>query len=1380
MAPFGSPYKARPKQRSTSPLPPPPPPKAIDLNSSTRSTDKETGVKITRRAFHCDVVVEKGGEETASFLTNLGLPLAPLSTLPAPLPPTTSRPTTPSRLALPPDSDDEDEQERTTEWSMGKKEEMEKRLASLIEELVKTERSYLNRIRALKISYADPLREYARDPNSRIIPLYEAKTLFANIDAIVPASAAFLTDLEAMMFKGSGEVPIGDICLRHLKDLKTFGPYRTYLSKQDDSQKTFQEVLKKFSSFGSYIESTKYQTTGIGNIGLRELLMEPVQRIPRYTLLWQTMVKSMYPLSPQRAKLLESIDIASRIAKCEADAQTVRATVMYCLERNVDGFPADLFSNNRDYIDSIDCEDLPAEYGSSSNGPASPPSARPLSYATSRPISMSSSSTSNSTPSLSSFGSASQSQLPNSPNKDTGAAVGSLHCTLFLFDDKLMIAKRQSSSVCGRKVTGLDDVAKLVKTGGGVAVMDKNGSRRDKLSFKGLVNVLEVIATDVGNGDFHLFLERPPLDQSDRWSSRPFRAFSTVHPPYQISFDPVATRRDKLRFVQNLWAAQAFARTKALPDQTRAIPRVLMSEEEFGLEAAGEILGRAKCFWNVWEKRGWESDSRKAKVAIHVDEDGDSPYVHPRAEDGPCMIVRLQPMSGGLCRFSYSTVDDGEGERTVIDVGDVANKIAITIHKFGIFRFKTSANSCPTTPSSAAHRLRPSMMNLDTISRNLFGSVSVANRVSLNSANDMIGTTSSKRTKSTVSRSSTIETNRYSVEMKSSSSHETNKRLSRESTSPSVNMSEEEEDLVAGSPYKTASAGNMGQSEVDLNARLNLARKNSKSVTQVLSPVKSPGRLGVSSIAEMRARVEERADMNAAEASLRAALVSGGSPLTPTAPLRIRNKSPSPTRAFGSLSQETPRPPVMELISPKTTVPTPLSSTAPLHIRRIPTLGQSILSPKTDAAEIYMTSPRQLPSPPPRPPSAPLSPRPQGPRGPAPRSQIPALSLGSNHTRLRIVSGGRRRVSVGRETIPLKGGENESPTAHSGTPTIVIATKRQHSSDQLSPRKRSPSRSPLQPRDGTDPSQIMPDPLKVPSLSKKPTHRRTSGQATPRKISGPLTPRRASQSTIESNHSADIVDNILLTEHAHIIAATEATKRKIAESRTAAKRLKSEVHNLRKHVGRESSGKDRAARLERAPSLPRSPQSRNIYRRSELDPRHPLDQLSVSSRHSAASHPGRHEIDAVVMEECARGIASLTEKVEGHLKQAQSNGEQAVALACRVMEENAAKTAEIERLEAQVTRGKEHREMLKQQLADVQLEVDVIYEAFNTELDGMFNDASLPESEAFQALKRDLQLSKAKRNELALENMKMKRELQEATLKREEWAKILRAQGVLP
>lgn len=80
------------------------------------------------------------------------------------------------------------------------------------------------------------------------------------------------------------------------------------------------------------------------------------------------------------------------------------------------------------------------------------------------------------------------------------SGTSNLHCTLFLFDDKLMIVKRQSSTVSGRKVTGLDDMQKLIKTGGGVAVMDKAGAKKDKLSFRGTVDILDIMATDVGNG----------------------------------------------------------------------------------------------------------------------------------------------------------------------------------------------------------------------------------------------------------------------------------------------------------------------------------------------------------------------------------------------------------------------------------------------------------------------------------------------------------------------------------------------------------------------------------------------------------------------------------------------------------------------------------------------------------------------------------------------------------------------------------------------------------------------------------------------------------------------------------------------------------------
>lgn len=91
--------------------------------------------------------------------------------------------------------------------------------------------------------------------------------------------------------------------------------------------------------------------------------------------------------------------------------------------------------------------------------------------------------------------------------------ISNLHCTLFLFDDKLMIVKRQSSSVSGRKITGLDDMDKLVKSGGGVAVLDKAGSKKDKLSFRGTVDILDIMATDVGGGGKSMTMLKSNLDR---------------------------------------------------------------------------------------------------------------------------------------------------------------------------------------------------------------------------------------------------------------------------------------------------------------------------------------------------------------------------------------------------------------------------------------------------------------------------------------------------------------------------------------------------------------------------------------------------------------------------------------------------------------------------------------------------------------------------------------------------------------------------------------------------------------------------------------------------------------------------------------------------
>ncbi|KAK1233315.1 hypothetical protein PQX77_003541 [Marasmius sp. AFHP31] len=293
-------------------------------------------------------------------------------------------------------------------------------LTSALNELVATERSYVQRLQILKKDYADPLRNFARSKSTAILPKYEATTLFGNVDNLLPVNEAFLTDLEKMVAPNGAKTVggIGDVALRHFKGLRGFELYKQYYVKREEAQLIFEREVSKRSSFAAYIDRIKYQSSDTKNrIGLRELLMDPVQRIPRYTLLFRLMIKYMATDDPQRAKLMEADEIASKIAQAETDEQTQRVSIFYCLIANIEGFPPDLFSNSRKFIDCIDVEEIPTDMP------------------------------------LASSASASSSNL------------SSLHCTLFLFDDKVLLVKRPGNGEkSGRSLAGLDNLDKVANS----------------------------------------------------------------------------------------------------------------------------------------------------------------------------------------------------------------------------------------------------------------------------------------------------------------------------------------------------------------------------------------------------------------------------------------------------------------------------------------------------------------------------------------------------------------------------------------------------------------------------------------------------------------------------------------------------------------------------------------------------------------------------------------------------------------------------------------------------------------------------------------------------------------------------------------------------
>lgn len=292
--------------------------------------------------------------------------------------------------------------------------------------------------------------------------------------------------------------------------------------------------------------------------------MEPVQRIPRYTLLFRLMIKLMAEGDPQRAKLIEAEDMASKIALAEADEQTKRATIFYCLTSSIQEFPPDLFSNSRRFIDCIDVEDV------ISDGPS---------------------------------------------HSSTNVVPITLHCSLILFDDKLLIVKRPGNGEKGcRALAGLDDLEKVGKN----AI--SSSKRKNAMSFKGVLDVTDVVVTDVGGPgtcslaftvhssygtlDFHLFLESPPQDLTERWSNRPFRSLTAVRPLGNL--DPTGADADKDRFLHNLWTVQAKYRA-------RAGQSVVLQSDEVEVESKSSKITTARAYYNVYQRTAFLQENKKVR-----------------------------------------------------------------------------------------------------------------------------------------------------------------------------------------------------------------------------------------------------------------------------------------------------------------------------------------------------------------------------------------------------------------------------------------------------------------------------------------------------------------------------------------------------------------------------------------------------------------------------------------------------------------------------------------------------------------------------------------------------------------------------------------------
>ncbi|OMJ15012.1 Rho guanine nucleotide exchange factor 17, partial [Smittium culicis] len=196
---------------------------------------------------------------------------------------------------------------------------------NLIEELISTEEYYVSKMDFLVKNYMFPLLKSANSKQQNTNHLYLTRVIFGNLEEILKANKKFLKDLKSeyadfkSKFSKSSDslsiFKIGRICN---KNFSNFFLYERYIGGYLRAIKQSQSLAKKSPYYAQFLEKVKAKP-GSDKLELRDLLIAPAQRVPRYTLFIKELLKVTQANTSEHSDLIEAFHKINSIGNLEHD-----------------------------------------------------------------------------------------------------------------------------------------------------------------------------------------------------------------------------------------------------------------------------------------------------------------------------------------------------------------------------------------------------------------------------------------------------------------------------------------------------------------------------------------------------------------------------------------------------------------------------------------------------------------------------------------------------------------------------------------------------------------------------------------------------------------------------------------------------------------------------------------------------------------------------------------------------------------------------------------------------------------------------------------------------------------------------------------------------
>ncbi|BFU23210.1 guanine nucleotide exchange factor, putative [Entamoeba histolytica HM-1:IMSS-B] len=153
---------------------------------------------------------------------------------------------------------------------------------TVINEIITTEINYVDTLQYTIENIKRPLEN-----NNEILNYEEQKTLFSNIETVFQINKVFCSDLIKGCCRFNSNTTIGNIFLTFIPFLKVYNEYCSNFRHTIDLIKT----LKYPHKFAPFYSKIQYKQSPYSKSSISDLLITPVQRLPRYQLLLKDLLK---------------------------------------------------------------------------------------------------------------------------------------------------------------------------------------------------------------------------------------------------------------------------------------------------------------------------------------------------------------------------------------------------------------------------------------------------------------------------------------------------------------------------------------------------------------------------------------------------------------------------------------------------------------------------------------------------------------------------------------------------------------------------------------------------------------------------------------------------------------------------------------------------------------------------------------------------------------------------------------------------------------------------------------------------------------------------------------------------------------------------------